>query len=88
MKMNPPKKIQLYFCTSCGFKKKFIVLQFTFSTGRFLELYAVVHYTWVMLPIEHFHHICNNDVTGFTSTRVEHREITGVQLVYREDGSG
>ena len=40
------------------------------------------------IPIEHFHRLRNNDVTGFTSTRVEHREITCVQLVFREDFSG
>ena len=40
-----------------------------------------------VLLIERFHRLRNN-VTGFTSTRVEHREITGVQLAYGEDGSG
>ena len=40
------------------------------------------------IPIERFHRLPNNDVTGFTSKRVEHHEITGVQLVFREDCSG
>ncbi len=44
--------------------------------------------TGVVATIERFRRLRNNDVMGFKSTRVEHCQITGVQLFFREYGSG